>query len=66
MTQLRGVSSFVLNEKHGPLSQVSQHNVKLFAVRNDCIDDGKELRDCIRSLLLIMVTYQSSLLSSER
>jgi len=69
MAQLHGVSSFVLNEKHGTLSQVSQHSVKLFALRNDCrntrIDDDKELRDNIRSLLLILVTYQSSLLSSE-
>jgi hypothetical protein len=69
MTQLHGVSSFVLNEKHGHLSQVSQHSVKPFALRNDCrnnrIDDGKELRDSIRSLLLILVTYQSSMLSSE-
>lgn len=69
MTQLHGVSSFVLNEKHGPLSQVSQHSVKLFELRNDCrntrIDDGKELRDSIRSMLIILVMYQQSLLSSE-
>jgi len=69
MTQLHGVSSFVLNGKLGSLSQVSQHSVKLFALRNDYrntrIDNGKELRNSIRSLLQILVTYQSSLLSSE-
>jgi hypothetical protein len=69
MTQLHGVSSFVLNENHRSLSQVSQHSIKLFALREDCritrIDDGKELRGSIRSLLLILAKYQSSLLSSE-
>jgi hypothetical protein len=66
MTQLHGVRSFVLKEEHGPLSQVSQHSVKLFALRKDRrntrIDDGKEFRGSIRFLLLILVTYQMSLL----